>query len=898
MTGVLDRVTQALQHRYRVERELGAGGMATVYLAEDLKHKREVAVKVLRPELAAVLGAERFVQEIATTASLQHPHILPLFDSGEAQGLLYYVMPYIEGETLRGKLNRETQLSVEEAVRITTEVADALDYAHRHNVIHRDIKPENILLHDGRAMVADFGIALAISAAAGGRMTETGLSLGTPHYMSPEQATAKKELTSRSDVYSLGAVLYEMLTGEPPHTGASAQAVVMKIVTEDVRPVTALRKSVPAHVAAATAMALEKLAADRFESAAKFAAALANPAFTTQGATGTAAAPTRGEMHRWKRLSIGLAAVAVVCAALALWGWLRPDSPRPVTWRGFAFAPGQELTKGGADVMQPFALAPDGSWLVYMGPGEGAPQLWIKRREEYEATPLAGTEGASNPVVSPNGRSIAFTVEGVLRRISAAGGPSVTLSDSASADFPAAAWLDDGTLIFVDNRYGLRRVAEEGGASEIVWAPLTLEGGGAISVTALPESRGVLFGVCNFNCATVQEVWALDLRSGESHRVLGEALFAEYAPSGHLLAARWRGPTAQEFMTDMFAVPFDLETLETSGEAVTLYEDVSAGARSLSGTALIEFSGFPTFEAVWVDRDGRATPIDTAWQFDPRAWGQTLGWALSPDGSRLAISLEAEGAVDIWIKQLDDGPVSRLNAGATQVVRPRWTSDGRSVTYLAVDFSTGEADIYTKRADGTGSAQLMYSNPQARDVAVGGTADWLVVMTGDTQRDIVGLRPGLDSVAIPLLAEECDEMAPALSPDGRWLAYTSDESGHAEVYVRPFPNVGDRKRPVSLRGGYSPRWAHSGRELFYISADNEMVAAAVQTDTVFTVTQRRVLFRLGTDFVIDQMHAAYDISPDDRRFVMVRAVATPETYQPRLVVVDNFFEWLRERVGN
>ena len=196
-----DRLSAALAGRYRIERELGAGGMATVYLAEDLKHDRKVAIKVLKPELAAVLGAERFVVEIKTTAQLQHPHILPLFDSGTADGFLYYVMPYIEGETLRSKLNRETQLGIDEAVKIATEVADALDYAHRHGVIHRDIKPENILLHDGRPMVADFGIALAVSAAAGGRMTETGLSLGTPHYMSPEQATAEKEITARSDVY-------------------------------------------------------------------------------------------------------------------------------------------------------------------------------------------------------------------------------------------------------------------------------------------------------------------------------------------------------------------------------------------------------------------------------------------------------------------------------------------------------------------------------------------------------------------------------------------------------------------------------------------------------------------------------------------------------------------------
>ncbi len=264
MPEITERLSTALADRYKIERHLGEGGMATVYLAEDLKHKRKVAVKVLRPELAAVLGAERFVQEITTTANLQHPHILPLHDSGDADGFLYYVMPFIDGETLREKLNRETQLGIDEAVKITTEVADALNYAHGEGVIHRDIKPENILIHNGRPMVADFGIALAVSAAAGGRMTETGMSLGTPHYMSPEQATAEKDLTHRSDIYSLGSVLYEMLTGEPPHVGGSAQAIIMKIVTDDARPVTELRKLVPPQVAAATAKSLEMLAPDRF----------------------------------------------------------------------------------------------------------------------------------------------------------------------------------------------------------------------------------------------------------------------------------------------------------------------------------------------------------------------------------------------------------------------------------------------------------------------------------------------------------------------------------------------------------------------------------------------------------------------------------------------------------
>jgi Tol biopolymer transport system component len=372
---ISETLSAALADRYTIERELGEGGMATVYLAEDLKHKRKVAIKVLKPELAAVLGAERFVQEITTTAALQHPHILPLFDSGEVRlshpersdpegsgvegprSFLYYVMPFIDGETLRGKLDRETQLGIDESVRIATDVASALHYAHTHGVIHRDIKPENILLHDGRPMVADFGIALALSAAAGGRMTETGMSLGTPHYMSPEQATAEKEITARSDVYSLGSVLYEMLTGNPPHTGSSAQQIIMKIIAEDAAPVTKLRKSVPANVAAAVGKSLEKLPADRFESAKAFGDALGNQAFRT---TTTIRGHEAGEAGRSRaRRAIGALAWCALGAVVAWFGLRafgtstqsRDVSRAQITYTGRAGSP---------------AISPDGRFVAFV----------------------------------------------------------------------------------------------------------------------------------------------------------------------------------------------------------------------------------------------------------------------------------------------------------------------------------------------------------------------------------------------------------------------------------------------------------------------------------------------------------------------------------------------------
>src|SRR5438105_677011 len=315
----LNRLTSSLADRYRVERELGAGGMATVFLGHDLKHDRDVAIKVLHPDLGAALGGERFLSEIKTTAKLQHPHILPLLDSGDADGLLYYVMPLVAGETLRARLERERQLSIPDSVRIAREVASALDYAHRHGVIHRDIKPENILLHDGQAVVGDFGIALAITAAGGARMTQTGLSLGTPQYMSPEQAMGERTVDARSDVYSLGAVTYEMLTGDAPFTGSSVQAIVSKIMTQRPTPISAVRDTVPETVENAVMIALSKLPADRFATASEFATALTTP--TTAFARTSAELPRSGPGRRKLDLigqRVGIPAIAIALIASAL----------------------------------------------------------------------------------------------------------------------------------------------------------------------------------------------------------------------------------------------------------------------------------------------------------------------------------------------------------------------------------------------------------------------------------------------------------------------------------------------------------------------------------------------------------------------------------------------------
>jgi serine/threonine-protein kinase len=449
--GEIAKLTEALRDRYRIERELGAGGMAAVYLAEDLRHARRVAVKVLRPDLSAVLGADRFLNEIRVTANLQHPHILPLFDSGEADGLLFYVMPYVEGEALSDRIEREKQLPVEEAVRITRETASALDYAHRHGVIHRDIKPANILLQDGTALVSDFGIALAVSNAGGSRLTETGLSLGTPYYMSPEQATGDRQLDARSDVYSLGAVLYEMLTGDPPHTGSTAQAVIAAVVTEQPRDVAARRARVAPHVAEAVHRALEKLPADRFPTAADFSRALEGQA----AATGRTASfrPAARPSRRWMPVALGLAGVAIGLAAGRL--LLAPHAAAEVRTR---------LTFTG-DASFP-SVTSDGRWLAYVrgtcADGGCAGDLVVQELPSGVPSVLvAGARRLGAPVWNPDGSALLVTMrpangERGLYLVPRGGGvPRKVAEEAASYGF-----ADDRTAAFLVTRGAMLRMAD------------------------------------------------------------------------------------------------------------------------------------------------------------------------------------------------------------------------------------------------------------------------------------------------------------------------------------------------------------------------------------------------------------------------------------------------------
>jgi serine/threonine-protein kinase len=381
MSEVSVRLSAALSDRYAIEREVGAGGMATVYLARDLRHNRRVAVKVLRPELAAVLGRERFLAEIETTANLQHPNLLALFDSGEADGLLFYVMPFVDGESLRARLERERQLPVDDAVKISTAVASALDHAHRHGVIHRDLKPENILLHEGQPLVADFGIALAVSIAGGSRVTQTGLSLGTPAYMSPEQATGDRNVDARSDQYSLAAVTYEMLVGEAPHAAPTAQGIIAKLLTERPRSVRAARTTVPPHVDLALQKALEKLPADRFHSAQQFADALLNPqAVPTRIGVGAGSgldAPAAWRSRAAAGIPWVLAIASVVVAGFTI---ARAESApaTPITRVQVDPGPGVSIVRNEAMV----AVSPGGERIAFVARDGGVRRVYVRDLSE------------------------------------------------------------------------------------------------------------------------------------------------------------------------------------------------------------------------------------------------------------------------------------------------------------------------------------------------------------------------------------------------------------------------------------------------------------------------------------------------------------------------------------
>ena len=862
------RLATALADRYRLGRELGQGGMATVYLAEDLRHDRKVAIKVLKPELAAVIGAERFLREIKTVAGLQHPHILGLIDSGQLDGTAFYVMPFVEVESLRDRLAREKQLPVAEAVRLAGEVASALDYAHRHGVIHRDIKPENILLHDGKALVADFGIALAASKAGGDRMTQTGMSLGTPAYMSPEQAMGEREITAKSDVYALGAMTYEMLVGDPPFTGSTAQAIVAKAMTEKPVPPSRLRETVPDDVEEAVLTALAKLPADRFASAAEFAAALtaAGPSTVRTRVLRSSRAPGRTRFA-WP-------AAAALGGIAALWGWLRP-TPRlvePPPSRLAVLAP--ELGGTSTALQVQIAITPDGSTLLYTAMVNG--ENVTLRRD------LATEETARVPGVPPFLAGYAVSKDGTefvghlatslaYYRIPLDGGNGRALPRELND--PDVAWTADGSLWFGstnDVEQGLIRV----GPDDVLTRPLGRRSISLVPMEVLPGDRRMLVLSRPFG-ASSGPVLLLDLATGETTPLLSVDVVQIRYSAGHLVYAMTNG--------SLEAVRFDPEQLKVSGRPVTIATGVS-----LSGTGVAQFAvsagGIVAYipeaerSLVLIDREGGIRPAvtDRHNYHSPR---------FSPDGRRIAADFTTIDGRDVWVLDRASGTMSRatFNRDGHDA---SWAPDGRSLSFISAP--KGILGIYRTAPGTTEPAESLFSSLQ-----LGFTGIWLrdgsaLVTTASSlvpgsRSDIALLRNGGRGPLEPLVASRFDEQYPAVSPDGRWVAYVSNQSGRNEVYLRVLEGAGEAFQ-VSVDGGVEPVWGPDGRELFYRGGPATapvLVAAALHGGAELAVASRRALFGVS-DMATAIPHSNYDVSPDGRTFVMVRN--NPST---RIIVIQN-----------
>jgi hypothetical protein len=828
-----DRATlaAALAGRYETDREIGRGGMATVYLARDLKHERSVALKVLHPDLAAALGAERFLAEIRTTANLQHPHILPLHDSGEADGYLFYVMPFVAGETLRARLERENVLPIDDALRIAREVLSALDYAHRHGVVHRDIKPENILLHDGAALVADFGIALAVQSAGGQRMTQTGLSLGTPQYMSPEQAMGERTVDGRADVYAMGAVLYEMLTGEPPFSGSSVQAIVAKVMTERPMSPRIVRDTVPPHVEAAVMRALAKLPADRFATAKDFSDELNNtrvPAVVPD----VRRAPRAAAAVPW--------ALAIIGIGVALWS-MRPGAAATnehVARFTIDIPAGERLA---VDTRTMFDIARDGQQLVYVADSAGQSHLYVRPVGDLVPRVMPNTAGAFFPRFSPDGRWIAFVVGKQLLKVPSAGGPSIVVADSVNRNY--VDWAPSGDLVFTRDglRPGLSRVASDGGSRRTVTRSDSTHGQVHVRPLVLDAKRTILF--VNAGPAGTEDDY-LAIGSLETGEFTVTKLLAQLPlgfVDGHVVYSRDDGV--------IMAVPVDLARRSVTGEALPLV-DAAGGSRfaaalSANGT-LLAMRGVSVEQLAWVDQRGAVSDLGVkpeSFFGSPR---------ISPDGKRVAVSIgryQNDPSSTIWLIDLTSGVSTRLSTGTG--LRPEWTSDGRRVIYFVVD-STRRSHPVSRAAD--------LSDQERLEVPADGIA-------------------GTGGAAGPAGA-----ISPRVSPDGRRIAYASAQGVRIEVYVQAFPGPGAVVQ-VSANGGAEPMWTSDGKHIVYREGQRFMTATLAPGNDL-TVISRAPLF--SGDFV-PGTSANYDIASDGRVLV-VRPVGGNE----RLTVTLNWLSEARK----
>jgi serine/threonine-protein kinase len=751
-------LAKALQDRYRLERELGQGGMATVYLAHDLKHDRDVALKVLRPELAAVLGAERFLREIQLTAKLQHPHIVTLIDSGDAGGALYYVLPYIEGESLRQELTREGQLPLDEVLRVTRAVAGALQYAHDRGVIHRDIKPENILLSRGEPVVADFGIALAAASAGRERLTETGLSLGTPAYMSPEQASAEPRLDGRSDQYSLACVVYEMLAGEPPYTGATAQAIIAKRLSEPVPKLGTLRQ-VPAGVEAAVTRALAKRPADRYGTVAEFAEALVRRA-----------APPR------RRLSTRVAMLlggAVVLGLIGLLAWmLRPAPPAP------AMATRQLTFTGRAQFP---AISRDGKWAAYFT-GDS-----VMVQEVSGGQPVLAVRGGfayGEPQWSTSGEELvsSLVLEGdsvpAFYAVPRLGGTPVRLADAGLGEFNVISedggqtirsrWYSDTISITQVANGEITHRMSVGSGSHAAWRIPMAPDGRWIAFGG--EAAGVPFlGLVSSDGSIRRRLVDWVDRGAVRWNPRGDAIYFEQRVAGG---------------ADLMKVRIDRASGERLGEPARVWSHAPFGEFSLANDGrTLAYQRDVESGQVWaLDIDGPAGKSRLTSHQVTSGTSLSNRPDISPDGTMVAFERDETLERKVYVAPVAGGPARLIGATRSDAISPRWSPDSRRLAFVPPDSSVPGlmiAEIGGGRPSRVGAAPLrinfwspIWSN----------SGDKLLYATEDPRKYVLLSLTGKGDSSIVLPDSMGWLTSAVFSPDDRELMATAIAGGHAQLW--------------------------------------------------------------------------------------------------------------------
>jgi Tol biopolymer transport system component len=642
-------------------------------------------------------------------------------------------------------------------------------------------------------------------------------------------------------------------------------------------------------VEAAVMTALEKLPADRFATAAEFAEALNDAGYASRAtmAMGAAAGPAA---TAWKRRFVLASSVAVTAVALAAWGWTRAraEVDQPATWQYISLGDSVSVTLN----VPPIALSPDGSALVFKEDGQNG-RLWIKRNGALNPVPITGTERAQNPVFSPDGEWVAFVADQQLRKVRPSSGAAVLLADSVAGGYGGATWLDDGTLIYVSQDLNrLVRVDADGRHPTVMFDNRGQRGAGFASPTSLPGARGVIFQSCTSGCVTMS-LMGLDFKSGKAKLLLSEVAQGWYLPTGDLLYVR-RDGTA-------LVAKFDLDNLEVVGAGIPVFENIYLAsfsadlALSPSGTVVYVTAGSQDNQnmVVRTSRDGVTTPIDTGWV------GQFTALSISPDGKRMAVGVGVgAGAQNIWIKQLDRGPLTRLSFGGSDR-RPVWSPDGRMVAFIRD--TLGASIVVGRSADGSRpDTVLARIDRQVQEVDWSPDGKWLVLRTDNGSvgaGDLVGIHTNGDTAEVPLVASPFTELHPAVSPDSRWIAYTSNESGQNEVYVRPFPNTGDGRWQVSTAGGLLPRWSPDGTELYFLDRGGQMTSARITTAPTFAVGERQALFG-ATGYTLDAFHQAYDISPDGKYFYIASPRRTADLGRaPTLVRVDHWFTDMKARLA-